>query len=82
VDAVIGCDLVPQPTVPVMSLVLVGVGALLFANLITAIPGHVAAPVLWVVLVGLGALVFTNLVVVLPGRSAARTSTALVLRAE
>ena len=45
---------VPRPTVPIWSLVLVGVGALAFANLVAA----------------------------LPGRSAARTPTALVLRAE
>ena len=35
-----------------------------------------------VILVGLGALVFANLVAALPGRIAARTPTALVLRAE
>jgi hypothetical protein len=35
-----------------------------------------------VVLVGVGTLVFTNLLAVLPGLSAARTSTAIVLRAE
>jgi ABC-type lipoprotein release transport system permease subunit len=38
--------------------------------------------VLSVVLVGVGALVFANLVALVPGRSAARTSAALVLRAE
>jgi hypothetical protein len=37
---------------------------------------------LTLVLVGLGALVFANLVAAIPGRIAARTSTALVLRAE
>jgi hypothetical protein len=39
-------------------------------------------PVLTVTLVGVGAIVFANLVAALPGRNAARTSTALVLRAE
>lgn len=34
---------VPRPTVPALSLVLVGVGALLFANLVAAIPGRIAA---------------------------------------
>jgi ABC-type lipoprotein release transport system permease subunit len=45
---------VPQPTVPVLSVVLVVVGALLLANIVAAIPG----------------------------RSAAKTPTALLLRAE
>jgi hypothetical protein len=49
-----GIDVVPSPTVPVLTVVLVGVGAIVFANLVAAIPG----------------------------RNAARTSTALVLRAE
>lgn len=53
----------------------------LFARNINAVP-DATVPVLSVVLVGLGVLIFTNLVAVLPGRSAARTSTALVLRAE
>ena len=53
----------------------------LFARNINAVP-DATVPILSVVLVGLGALIFTNLVAVLPGRSAARTSTALVLRAE
>jgi len=39
-------------------------------------------PVLSVVLVALGALVFANVVAALPGWIAARTPTALVLRAE
>jgi len=38
--------------------------------------------VLTVILVGVGALLFANLVAALPGRIAARTPTALVLRAE
>ena len=44
----------PDPTVPVLSLLLVAVGALLFANVVAAFPG----------------------------RAAARTPTALLLRAE
>jgi hypothetical protein len=53
----------------------------LFARNINAVPDP-TVPVLSVILVGVGTLIFTNLVAVLPGRSAARTSTALVLRAE
>jgi hypothetical protein len=53
----------------------------LFARNINAVPDP-TVPVISVLLVGLGTLIFTNLVAVLPGRSAARTSTALVLRAE
>jgi ABC-type lipoprotein release transport system permease subunit len=53
----------------------------LFARNINAVPDP-TIPVLAIVLVGVGTLVFTNLVAILPGRSAARTSTALVLRAE
>jgi len=34
---------VPEPTVPVLSVVLVGVGALLFANLVALVPGRSAA---------------------------------------
>ncbi len=34
---------VPQPSVPVLSLVLVGVGALVFANLVATVPGRIAA---------------------------------------
>jgi hypothetical protein len=49
-----GIDVVPAPAVPALTLVLVGIGALVFANLVAAIPGRIAA----------------------------RTSTALVLRAE
>lgn len=52
-----------------------------FAQNINAVSDP-TVPVLAVVIVGLGTLVFTNLVAVLPGRNAARTSTALVLRAE
>jgi hypothetical protein len=39
-------------------------------------------PVLTVALVALGALAFANLVATFPGRIAARTPTALLLRAE
>ena len=53
----------------------------LFANNINAVPDP-TVPVLWVVIVALGAIAFANLVAALPGRSAARTPTALVLRAE
>jgi hypothetical protein len=53
----------------------------LFARNINAVP-DATVPVLSVVLVGVGTLVFTNLLAVLPGLSAARTSTAIVLRAE
>lgn len=49
-----GIYVVPDPSVPPLTLVFVGVGALLFANLVAAVPGRIAA----------------------------RTSTALVLRAE
>jgi ABC-type lipoprotein release transport system permease subunit len=34
---------VPEPTVPVLSLVLVVVGALVFANLVATLPGRIAA---------------------------------------
>ena len=34
---------VPEPTVPVSSLLLVALGALLLANVVAASPGHVAA---------------------------------------
>jgi hypothetical protein len=53
----------------------------LFARNINAVP-DATVPVTSVVLIGVGTLVFTALVAVLPGLSAARTSTALVLRAE
>jgi ABC-type antimicrobial peptide transport system permease subunit len=54
---------------------------ILFARSIDAVPDP-TVPVLSLVLIGVGALVFANLVAVIPGRIAARTSTALVLRAE
>jgi hypothetical protein len=53
----------------------------LFARSLDAVPDP-TVPVLSVFLVVLGAFVFANLVAALPGRSAARTPTALVLRAE
>jgi hypothetical protein len=34
---------VPQPTVPVIPIVFVGLGALVLANIVSALPGHVAA---------------------------------------
>jgi ABC-type lipoprotein release transport system permease subunit len=34
---------VPDPTVPVLSVIVVAVGALVFANLVAAIPGRIAA---------------------------------------
>ncbi len=52
-----------------------------FANEIHAVPSP-SVPVLSVVLVGLGALVLANVVAAVPGRIAARTPTALLLRAE
>ena len=33
----------PQPTVPVLSVVLVAVGTLVLANLVAAVPGRMAA---------------------------------------
>lgn len=53
----------------------------LFANSLNAVPDP-TVPGLSVLLVGIGALLFANVVAALPGRSAARTPTALVLRAE
>lgn len=54
---------------------------ILFARKIHAVPDPTVS-ILSLALIGAGALVFSNLVAVLPGRIAARTSTALVLRAE
>ena len=53
----------------------------LFAQEINAVPAPVV-PVLQVVLIALGALLLANIVAAIPGRLAARTPTALVLRAE
>jgi hypothetical protein len=52
-----------------------------FARNINAVPDP-TVPVVSVVLVALGALVFANVVAAIPGRVAARTPTAMVLRAE
>lgn len=54
---------------------------ILFARNINAVPDP-TVPVVPVILVALGVLVFANVVAALPGRIAARTPTALVLRAE
>jgi ABC-type lipoprotein release transport system permease subunit len=53
----------------------------LFARNIHAVPTP-SVPALTILLVALGALVLANIVAAIPGRSAARTPTALVLRAE
>jgi hypothetical protein len=53
----------------------------LFAHNLNAVPDP-SVPAVPVTIVAMGALVFANLVAALPGRSAARTPTALVLRAE
>jgi ABC-type lipoprotein release transport system permease subunit len=53
----------------------------LFARLIYAVP-EPTVPVLWVALIALGAVVLANVVAAVPARSAARTPTALMLRAE
>jgi hypothetical protein len=54
---------------------------MLFARSINAVPSP-STPLLATVAVGLGTIVFANVVAAVPGRIAARTSTALVLRAE
>ena len=38
-----GISAVPDPTVPVVSMVLIGIGGLVFANLMAALPGRIAA---------------------------------------
>jgi hypothetical protein len=38
-----GISAVPDPTVPVLSIILVAVGALVFANLVASVPGRVAS---------------------------------------
>jgi ABC-type lipoprotein release transport system permease subunit len=53
----------------------------LFAREINAIPAP-SVPVLPVALIAIGALLLANIVAAIPGRIAARTPTALVLRAE
>lgn len=52
-----------------------------FARGINAVPDS-TIPVVSVILVAIGALIFANLIAAIPGRLAARTPTALVLRAE
>lgn len=51
-------------------------------GVVVGIPPDATVPATSVVLVAVGAFVFANLVAALPGRGAARTPTALVLRAE
>ena len=53
----------------------------LFARAIYAVP-HPTVPAVELVVIGLGALVLANLAAAIPGQIAARTSTAIVLRAE
>jgi putative ABC transport system permease protein len=53
----------------------------LFARLIYAVP-HPTVPVLSVALIAAGAVVLANVVAAIPARMAARTPTALMLRAE
>jgi ABC-type antimicrobial peptide transport system permease subunit len=53
----------------------------LFSRSINVVP-HPVVPAITLIVVGVGALLFANLMAALPGRSAARTPTALVLRAE
>jgi hypothetical protein len=53
----------------------------LFAHEISVVPSP-SVPVTIVVLVAIGAVVLGNVVAALPERMAARTSTALLLRAE
>ena len=52
-----------------------------FANSIAAVADP-TVPIIATTLVALGAFIFANLVAALPGRSAARTKTAILLRAE
>jgi hypothetical protein len=53
----------------------------LFARNINAVPDP-TVPTVSVIVVALGSLIFANLVALIPGRIAARTTTALALRAE
>jgi len=53
----------------------------LFARQINVVP-EPTVPGLWVILIVVGAVLLANLVAVVPGRVAARTPTALLLRAE
>jgi len=54
---------------------------ILFAHDIAAVP-YPTVPVLQIALIAIGTLVLANLVAAIPGRIAARTPTALMLRAE
>jgi hypothetical protein len=54
---------------------------ILFAREVYAVP-DATVPIFSIALVALGTLLLVNLIAALPGRSAARTETALVLRAE
>jgi ABC-type lipoprotein release transport system permease subunit len=54
---------------------------ILFAREINAVPAP-SVPTLTVALIAIGALLLANIVAAFPGRIAARTPTALVLRAE
>jgi ABC-type lipoprotein release transport system permease subunit len=54
---------------------------ILFARAIYAVPSP-SVPVLDIAVIALGTLILANLAAVIPGRMAARTPTALVLRAE
>jgi ABC-type lipoprotein release transport system permease subunit len=53
----------------------------LFARNIHAVPLP-SVPIVSIVLIAVGALILANVVAAIPGRIAARTPTALVLRAE
>ena len=53
----------------------------LFARAIYVVP-HPSVPALTIFFIAVGSLVLANLVAAIPGRIAARTPTALVLRAE
>jgi ABC-type lipoprotein release transport system permease subunit len=53
----------------------------LFARDIHAVPNP-SVPVVLITVITLGAIVLANIVAAAPGRSAARTSTAVLLRAE
>jgi predicted lysophospholipase L1 biosynthesis ABC-type transport system permease subunit len=54
---------------------------LAFARGISVVP-QPTAPVVSMLAIALGTIIFANLVAVIPGRIAARTPTAIVLRAE
>jgi hypothetical protein len=58
------------------------VGKAMFSDEVVQDEVEPAVPGLWVVLIAAGALALANIVAALPGRAAARTPTALLLRAE